>query len=119
MRLEPFALERFQPIWQNRVPLNLAESGGHPLNVAGLVDSRELQDALLQQPLGYPQTNGTEALRQLIARLYPGATPDHVQVTNGGSEANCVLLMHLVQPGDGVVAMTPNYLQAPALARAL
>ena len=22
--------------------------------------------------------------------MYPGATADHVQVTNGGSEANCI-----------------------------
>ena len=25
--------------------------------------------------------------------MYPGATPDHVEVTNGGSEANCIALM--------------------------
>ena len=43
--------------------------------------------------------------------MYPGATPDHVQVTNGGSEANCVLLMRLVEPGDEIVLMTPNYMQ--------
>ncbi len=119
MQLEPFALERFQSIWENRVRLNLAESGVHPLQVSDLVDTRDLVDGLLKQPLGYPQTNGTEALRQTIAALYPGATPDHVQVTNGGSEANCVLLMRLVRPGDAVVAMTPNYMQAIGLARAL
>jgi hypothetical protein len=51
--------------------------------------------------------------------MYPGATADHVQVTNGGSEANCVLLMRLVQPGDEVVVMMPNYMQVPGLVRAL
>ena len=44
--------------------------------------------------------------------MYPGATPDHVQVTNGGSEANCILLMRLVEPGDEIVFLTPNYMQA-------
>ena len=119
MRIEPFALERFQSIWENRVAWNISESGVHPLTVAELLESGDAQDALLQTELGYPQTNGTVALRELIAAMYPGASVGHVQVTNGGSEANCVLLMRLVEPGDEVVVMMPNYMQLPGLARAL
>jgi aspartate/methionine/tyrosine aminotransferase len=119
MQLEPFALERFQSIWENRVPFNVAESGVHPLNVADLVEGTGAREALLRQSLGYPQTNGTLELRQAIANLYPSATPDNVQVTNGGSEANCILLMRLVEPGDNVVVMTPNYMQTIGLSRAL
>jgi aspartate/methionine/tyrosine aminotransferase len=119
MRLETFALERFQSIWENRVAWNVSESGVHPLRVAELVDSPALHDALLEHELGYPQTNGTIELRERIAGMYPGATPDHVQVTNGGSEANCILLMHLVEPGDEIVFLTPNYMQASGLAKGL
>ena len=119
MRLETFALERFQSIWENRVAWNVSESGVHPLRVAELVDSPALHDALLEQELGYPQTNGTIELRERIAGMYAGATPDHVQVTNGGSEANCILLMHLVEPGDEIVFLTPNYMQASGLAKGL
>ena len=119
MKLEPFALERFQSIWENRVAVNLAESGVHPLTVSELVDTPELQDALFRLQLGYPQTNGTLELRGAIASLYDDATPEHIEVTNGGSEANCVVLMRLVQPGATIVSMTPNYMQASGLARAL
>jgi aspartate/methionine/tyrosine aminotransferase len=119
MRLETFALERFQSIWENRVAWNVSESGVQPLRVSELVDAPALQGVLLEQELGYPQTNGTIELRQLIAGMYPGATADHIQVTNGGSEANCVLLMRLVEPGDEIVFMTPNYMQASGLARGL
>jgi aspartate/methionine/tyrosine aminotransferase len=119
MKLETFALERFQSIWENRVAWNLSESGVHPLRVSELVDAAAHHDALLDQALGYPQTNGTIELRELIAGLYRGATPDHIQVTNGGSEANCILMMRLVEPGDEIVFMTPNYMQASGLARAL
>ena len=119
MRLETFALERFQSIWENRVAWNVSESGVHPLRVAELVDSPALHGALLDQELGYPQTNGTIELRQAIAAMYPGATLDNVQVTNGGSEANCILLMHLVEPGDEIVFLTPNYMQASGLAKGL
>ncbi len=119
MKLEPFELERFQSMWENRVPWNLAESGVHPLRVTDLVNTPELQVAMLEQELGYPQTNGTIELRTLVSAMYPGATAEHVEVTNGGSEANCVVLMRLLQPGDELVFMTPNYMQARGLARAL
>lgn len=119
MKLETFALERFQSIWEHRVAWNVSESGVHPLRVSELVDTPALHDALLEQHLGYPQTNGTAELREAIAGMYPGATVDHVEVTNGGSEANCVLLMRLVEPGDEIVFLTPNYMQASGLARAL
>src|SRR5687768_2538988 len=119
MKLETFALERFQSIWENRVAWNVSESGVHPLRVSELVNSAAHHDALLDQELGYPQTNGTIELRETIAAMYPGATADYVQVTNGGSEANCILLMRLVEPGDEIVFMTPNYMQASGLSRAL
>ena len=119
MRLEPFDMERLQSIWEHQVAWNVSESGVEPLRVEELALTAEDRDALLRQPLAYTQTNGTLPLRRLIADLHLGAGPDHIQVTNGGSEANLITLLHLVQPGDEVVLMTPNYMQAPGLARAL
>src|SRR5262249_9018630 len=119
MKLEPFELERLQSIWENRVTWNLSESGGPPLTPAELADAPEHRSALFGQELGYTQTNGTPELRAAIARLYPGATIDHVQVTNGGSEANCIVLCLLVDRGDEVVIMAPNYMQAYGLVAGL
>lgn len=118
MRIEPFALERFQSEWEHRVRWNLSESGVHPLSVRALAGDSGTLDALLDQPLCYTQTNGTPALRTAIAALYPGATADHVQVTNGGSEANFVVTWRLVEPGDEVVVLVPAYLQIAGLVRA-
>ena len=38
MKLEPFALERLQSTWENRVAWNLAESGVHPLRLEELAN---------------------------------------------------------------------------------
>ena len=57
-------------------------------------------------------------LRAAIAAIYPGATADHVQVTNGGAEANFITAWNLIEPGDEVVMMVPNFMQAWGLARA-
>ena len=119
MKLEPFAMERLQSTWENRVAWNLSESGVHPLRLEELADNPEDRSALFAQELGYTQTNGTLDLRAAIAALYPGATTEHIQVTNGGSEANCIALWHLIERGDDVVMMVPNYMQAGGIARAL
>ena len=119
MKLEPFAMERLQSTWENRVAWNLSESGVHPLRLEELAVSDGDRAALFGQELGYSQTNGTPELRAAIASMYAGAGPDHVEVTNGGSEANCIALWHLVERGDEIVLMMPNYMQLRGLARAL
>ena len=119
MRLEAFALERLQSTWENRVAWNLAESGVHPLRVEELAETAADREALFGQHLGYTQTNGTPELRSLVAAMYPGATAEHVEITNGGSEANFIVSWRLLEPGDEMVMMTPNYMQLGGIARAL
>jgi aspartate/methionine/tyrosine aminotransferase len=118
MRIDEFAMERMQSTYENQVDFNLSESGVHPLTLGELVDDDRSRTALLGEALRYTQSNGTPALRGAIAAMYPGATIDHVQVTNGGSEANYITTWNLVEPGDEVVLMVPNYMQTWGLARA-
>jgi aspartate/methionine/tyrosine aminotransferase len=118
MRLEQFSLERMQSTYENLVAFNLSESGVHPLTLGELVDDDAARGALMNEGLRYTQSNGTVPLRSVIASLYPGASPDHVQVTSGGSEANYITTWNLVEPGDEVVVMVPNYMQTWGLARA-
>jgi hypothetical protein len=118
MRIEPFVMERMQSTWEHQVELNLSESGVHPLTLAELVEDADERARLLALGLGYPQTNGSVALRSTIAGLYPGATADHVHVTNGGAEANYCCCWSLLEPGDEVVMMAPNYMQTWGLAQA-
>jgi aspartate/methionine/tyrosine aminotransferase len=107
-----FDLERWQSTWENRVRYNLSESGVHPLSVRELLAlAQSAADPLLDVRLGYSQSNGTDALRERIAALYPGATPNQVLVTNGSAEANYVAALRVIEPGDQVAMLLPNYLQ--------
>ena len=110
MKVETFEMERFQSVWENRVSHNLSESGVHPMSLEELLEPAE-RDELMRQRLVYVQTNGTPALREAIAALYPGATADNVVVGNGTAEANYIAVWRLVEPGDEVVMMLPNYMQ--------
>lgn len=118
MKLERFEMERMQSTYENLVEFNLSESGVRPLTPRELVEDAGGLEALLDQPLVYTQSNGTIDLRRAIASMYPGATVDHVEVTNGGSEANFITTFNLIEPGDDVVMLVPNYMQTWGLARA-
>ena len=118
MRFVPFELERWQSTWENRVRYNLSESGVHPLSIRELLDlAGASREPLLDVRLGYSQSNGTDLLRSRIAALYPGVSPDQILVTTGSAEANFVVSWRLIEPGDHVAVMLPNYLQTWGLAQ--
>jgi aspartate/methionine/tyrosine aminotransferase len=118
MRIATFELERWQSTWENKVELNISESGVLPLGTAELAGDAAALEGILSLRQGYPQTNGSEELRSRIAELHPGAKAENVLVTCGGSEANFVSTWALLEPGDQVVFMMPNYMQVAGLAQA-
>ncbi len=116
MKIEQFKMERMQSTWENVVEYNLSESGVHPFRLHELLSQEELAE-IAKTSLGYSQTNGTPELRQEIARIYPGVSLDQLLVTSGSSEANFLLMWSLIEPGDEVVFMMPNYMQMWGLLR--
>nr|XP_061811980.1 capreomycidine synthase-like [Nerophis lumbriciformis] len=118
MQIETFELERLQSVWENRVEYNLTESGIHPFTLRELLSAGEI-DELLDVRLGYGWTNGEPDLRRAVAALYPGVDEDEVLITCGSAEANFLAMWTLLEPGDEIVVMVPNYLQIWGLARSL
>jgi len=114
----PFMLEREMSIWENKVEYNLSESGVHPMSTRELFDNdAELIEEFLSTGLNYPQTNGLIELREQIARLYPGATREQVVVTTGAAQANFTSLLTVMDPGEEIVVMLPNYMQIWGVAK--
>jgi aspartate/methionine/tyrosine aminotransferase len=112
-------MERLQSTWENRVKYNLSESSVHPMTVRELIGDPDFHAKLLDQPLYYSQSNGTDELRNTIASLYPGATLDHVEVTNGSSEANFIAVYSMLEPEDEVIIILPIYGQVWGLVKSL
>lgn len=110
MNIRIFDLERIQSLYENTVPINLTESGFHPYTLEELLNEEQLK-MLTSTVLGYGQTNGSIPLRQAISKLYPDCNEDHILVTNGSAEANFIACHTLLEKGDDVVMMVPNYMQ--------
>jgi len=119
MALERFEMERMQSTWENLVDFDMSESGVRPLTLRELIEMGFDLDAFLDQPLGYSQSNGTIELREKLAAIYPGAGVEQIEVTNGTSEANYLIALSQLRPGDEVAMEVPNYMQIPGVARSL
>jgi aspartate/methionine/tyrosine aminotransferase len=119
MKLEVFAMERMQSTWENIVDYDMSESGVRPLTLRELTAMGFDLESFLDVPLGYSQSNGTIELRERIAALYPGASVEHIEVTNGTSEANYLIALSQVRAGDDVAMQVPNYMQMWGVARGL
>jgi aspartate/methionine/tyrosine aminotransferase len=119
MAIERFEMERMQSTWENLVDYDMSESGVRPLTLRNLVEMGFDLDAFFDQPLGYSQSNGTLELRERLAAIYPGTDVEQIEVTNGTSEANYLIALSQLQPGDEVAMEVPNYMQMPGVARSL
>jgi len=117
VRIDLFRMERTQCLYENEVEFNLSESGVLPLRVEEVLQTSKASADFLALGLKYPESDGSEELREHIAAWYD-TTSDHVLVTNGGSEANFTALWGLLEKGDHAAVMLPNYLQTWGLSRA-
>ena len=108
--IRTFDLERIQSLHENQVLFNLTESGFHPYSINELLN-RDQKVEINTLQLGYGQTNGSVELRRKIAGLYHNLDEDNIIVSNGSSEANFIACHSLVEKGDEVAMMVPNYMQ--------
>jgi aspartate/methionine/tyrosine aminotransferase len=115
-----FDLEYTQSAWEQKVEINLTESGVHPVTLRELIgDDHALNTKLLDLEINYPHVNGIPELRQAIALLYTRATEDNVLVTVGAAEANQIVIQTLLRPGDEIATVTPTYKQVWGIAENL
>ena len=116
-RIDLFQMERMQSLYWHLVEFDLSESGVWPMTIRDLLGPYAEAEAFLGTRLSYPLSEGSEESRANIAAWYPDASSANVTVTNGGSEANLLVLWTLLTPGDRLAFMVPNYLQGWGLGR--
>ena len=119
MKLPLFEMERYQSLYWHLVDYDLSESGVSPLTIRELLGSDADAETFIASSLGYPLSEGSHESRAAIATWYPEATADHVTMMNGGSEANLLTLWSLLEPGDRLAFMVPNYCQGLGLGAGL
>ncbi len=115
--IDLFRMERYQSLYWHQVEYDLSESGVLPMSIRELLGPDADAEAFVGATLGYPLSEGSDEARANIAQWYPGAGPDSVTIVNGGSEANFLTLWTLLERGDRVAFMVPNYMQGFGIGR--
>jgi aspartate/methionine/tyrosine aminotransferase len=115
--IDPFRMERYQSKYWHLVDYDLSESGVSPMSIRDLLGPDADAESFIVSRLGYPLSEGSEETRSNIAAWYPNASAANVTLTNGGSEANFLTLWTLLDRGDRLAFMLPNYMQGWGLGR--
>ncbi|MEU8635418.1 aminotransferase class I/II-fold pyridoxal phosphate-dependent enzyme [Amycolatopsis sp. NPDC048633] len=115
--LPDFRLETFFSRWEFEARYHLTASDAQSMTLAELLaladdDGRERWETL---SLGYTETYGLPALREEIAATYTGLAPEDVLCFAGAEEGLYLAMRTLLEPGDHVVVVTPNYQAAETI----
>jgi aspartate/methionine/tyrosine aminotransferase len=115
MKIQPFAVEQWMNAYETRCRYNLAETCVESLTfdqLLGLAGKREsILGELLPLKLTYGAIEGSGRLRAAVAALYSASSPRDVMIAHGAIGANSLVYQALVERGDHVVAIVPNYQQ--------
>lgn len=110
MKIDEFKLERTLARFQNEVEFDLSASGIYPMFIREILTPQEMEDVYNNLHLKYVHTAGTRHLREAVASFYDGMDPSGVFMTNGSAEALYILAWGLINPGDEVAFMIPNFM---------
>ena len=123
MHITPFGVEIWMNAWETRCTHNLAETCVASVTIAELLALAGRNDSdlseLLDLRMTYGAIEGSDRLRQAVARLYARQAPGNILITHGTIGANMLVHRTLVSPGDRVIAITPTYQQHTAIPASL
>jgi len=110
MKINDFKLECFFGEYEFNAPYLLTQSDCETMTIKDLLAMEPgSQEAFLDMRLGYTETWGDPELRDLIAQTYDGMTGENVLVLHGASEGIFGLLNVILDEGDHMIALYPNY----------
>ncbi|MCA2185989.1 pyridoxal phosphate-dependent aminotransferase [Nonomuraea cavernae] len=119
--LPDFRLETYFSQWEFTARYHLTASDAQTMTLAELLTYADDADrsAFHHLSLGYTETFGDPALRDVIADTYDHADADDVICFAGAQEALYLAMKVLLGPGDHAVVLTPNYQSAETVPLAL
>lgn len=120
MKINDFKLECYFGIYEFSAPYLLTQSDCESMTTRELLAMEDgAEEAYLNQWLGYTETWGDPELRKLIATLYRDKDAEDVLVFHGAQEAIFAYMNVILDEGDHMIAMYPNYQSAYEVANSV
>ena len=120
MRINDFKLECYFGRYEFTALYLLTQSDCESMTAEQLLDMDPgAKEAYLGQRLGYAETWGDPELRELIAGLYSNMSAENILVFHGAQEAIFGYMNVMLEPGDHMISMYPNYQSAYEVANSI
>ena len=120
MKIRDFKLECYFNLYEFTAPHLLTQSDCESMTTRELLAYEPgSEEGFMDQWLGYSETPGDPELRDEIARLYKTMKRENVLVFHGAQEAIFDYMNVVLDEGDHMIAMFPNYQSAYELANSI
>lgn len=119
--LPTFQLEHFFSRWEFAAKYHMTASDAESMSVPELLAMAAPEDRAAYENLwlGYTETRGLPALRELIASTYSNRLADEILVTTGAEEAIYATLQTLLERSSHAIVVTPNYQSHETIAQSI
>lgn len=120
MKIKDFKLECYFGKYEFTAPYLLTQSDCESMTTAELLAMEEgAEEGYLNQWLGYTETWGDPELRALVAQLYERMKTENILIFHGAQEAIFAYMNVMLEEGDHMIAMYPNYQSAYEVANSV
>lgn len=119
--LPPFELECYFARWEFAAKYHMTASDAESMSVPELLAMAAPHDRAAYENLwlGYTETRGLPALRDVIASTYANRRADEILVTTGAEEAIYATLQTVLERSSHAIVVTPNYQSHETIAQSL
>lgn len=118
MRIAEFDSEVWMTEHELNYRYNMTESCMEAMTLGDILGESDLLD-LLKNPMDYGPIVGSDGLKDAILSWYESGSRRNISLGFGAINANELVLMEVLEPGDEVVSMYPSYGQLYDLPKSL
>lgn len=113
MKVNEFEVETWMTDHETHCQYNLTETCVSSLSLQDLqtyVDE-DISSTIMNMTMDYGPITGSSRLKKAILSLYEKGTENQITITHGAINANELVMMGILEPGDHVVSLYPTYQQ--------
>ena len=121
MKINEFKVETWMTDHENDCQYNLTETCVSSLSLSELQQfvDENIMETLMSMKMDYGPIVGSQRLKKAILSLYEKGNEENITVTHGAINANELVLISLLDPGDHVISLFPTYQQMYDFPRSL
>ena len=113
MKINEFEVETWMTNHENDCQYNLTETcvSSLSLNELQAYTNEDIASTIMNMTMDYGPIVGSERLKKAILSLYETGNEENITITHGAINANELVMISLLEPGDHIISLFPSYQQ--------